>query len=56
MEIIIKTIEVQGVLINYQTVTVDKNKDKTEELISQGYWKAVEAGDTYTFIKIINYR
>ena len=55
MEIIRKSIEVQGIIIEYQTITLEKHHPKEMELIQEGYWKAVEAGNTFTFIKIINY-
>lgn len=53
MEIIRKSIEVQGVIVHYQTVIIHKNNPQAEELISQGYWKSVQAGDWLTFIKLL---
>lgn len=56
MEIIRKSIEVQGVIVTYQTICINADRVKEEELISQGYWKAVQAGNKFTFIKFINYQ
>lgn len=56
MEIIQKNIEVQGVVVEYQTVQVPKDDLQIADLIMQGYWKAVESGNSFTFIKIINYK
>lgn len=56
MEIIRKIIEVQGVVVEYQTLQVPKDYPQIADLIMQGYWKAVESGNNFTFIKIINYK